>query len=290
MKTYLRHRSLNVIDVKELIALEYLDFEGKYKNYVEKHDFCELCYVEKGNIELCLENERLMLCRDSIVFIEPDTVHSYFSENGNSNKVFVICFECPSHPLKALSGVRFSPDDSRSYCVKKIIEECKNTFRTNENDQLELLSSPSFGGQQAIILQLEYLLIDLLRQLSSEKNSDIVFLNGEKFYPDLVDIIVGYLRSNVNRKVTLDDICDKFNYSRSFICKIFKEQTGESLITYFNKLKIEEAKRLLSDTEMSISSISELLGFSEAKYFGVMFKKQVGISPAAYRKSDHEKR
>ena len=48
MKTYLRHRISNVVDVKELIVFEYLDFEGKYKDYSESHDFWELCYVEKG--------------------------------------------------------------------------------------------------------------------------------------------------------------------------------------------------------------------------------------------------
>ena len=52
MKTYLRHKSLNVIDIKELIALEYLDFEGTYKDYVEKHDFWEICYVKKGSISV----------------------------------------------------------------------------------------------------------------------------------------------------------------------------------------------------------------------------------------------
>jgi len=41
MKTYLRHKVLNVVDIKELTAIEYLDFEGKYKEYVEKHDFWE---------------------------------------------------------------------------------------------------------------------------------------------------------------------------------------------------------------------------------------------------------
>ena len=52
MKTYLRHKSMNVIDIKELAALEYLDFEGKYGNYEEKHTFWELCYVVKGEAEL----------------------------------------------------------------------------------------------------------------------------------------------------------------------------------------------------------------------------------------------
>ena len=285
MKTYLRHRSLNVIDIKELTALEYLDFEGKYKNYVEKHDFCELCYVEKGEIELVIENEKMLLSDNDIVFIDSDALHSYFSKEGNRSRVFVICFECPSHTLRALSGVIFPSDDSRTYCMQRIIEECESTFRMNENDLLEVLSSPSFGGQQAIILQLEYLLICLLRQLSAEKNSRVVFLSGEKFYPDLVEIIAGYLKSNVGKKITLDDICERFNYSRSFICKIFKEQTGETVITYFNRLKIEEAKRLLTETKMSVTQISEFLGFSEAKYFGMLFRKQVGTSPLSYRES-----
>ena len=285
MKTYLRHRSLNVIDVKELTALEYLDFEGKYKNYVEKHDFCELCYVEKGEIELVLGNGKMTLTENDIVFIDSDTLHSYFSADGNRNRVFVICFECPSHTLRALSGVIFPADDNRTYCMKRIIEECEGTFRMNENDLLEVLSSPSFGGQQAIILQLEYLLICLLRQLSAEKNSRVVFLDGEKFYPDLVNIITGYLKNNIGKKITLDDICERFNYSRSFICKIFKEQTGQTVITYFNRLKIEEAKRLLTETKMSVTEISESLGFSEAKYFGMLFRKQVGISPLSYRES-----
>ena len=155
----------------------------------------------------------------------------------------------------------------------------------NENELLELLVSHSFGGQQAIILQLEYLLIRLLRQLSAEKNSRVVFLNGDNFYPDLVEIIAGYLKNNIGKKITLDDICARFNYSRSFICKIFKEQTGETVITYFNRLKTEEAKRLLSETKMSVTEISETLGFSEAKYFGMLFRKQVGISPLSYRES-----
>ena len=174
MKTYLRHRSLNVIDVKELTALEYLDFEGKYKNYVEKHDFCELCYVEKGEIQLILGDEEKLLTENDIVFIDSNTLHSYLSSDGNRSRVFVVCFECPSHTLRALSGVIFPPDDNRTYCMKRIIEECKETFRMNENDLLEVLSSPSFGGQQAIILQLEYLLICLLRQLSAEKNSSSI--------------------------------------------------------------------------------------------------------------------
>ena len=283
MKTYLRHRTLNVIDVKELIALEYLDFEGKYKDYVEEHNFYEMCCVEQGEIALDIDGSTHALSSGDIIVIQPGCRHSYSSKSGNNSRVFVVCFECTSHILRMLSGVVFATNSDEAYCIKRIIEECKATFRMNDRDQLELLSSPGFGGQQAIILQLEYLFIGLLRRHLSDKKSDVVFLSREKFYPDLVDIITGYLRDNVRQRISLKDVCERFNYSRSFICKIFKEQTGESLISYFNRVKIEEAKSLLAETDMTVISISELLGFSEAKYFGVTFKKQEGVSPQAYR-------
>jgi len=284
MKKYLRHKSLNVVDVKELIALEYLDFEGKYKDYVEKHDFWEVCFVERGKVDIVLGEERQSLSAEDIIFIAPDTVHSYFSENGNKTRAFVVCFACSSQALKSLSGMRFSLDAIQLDCVKKIISEFPGTFRMNEEDVMEVLASPSFGGQQLIILQLEYLLICLIRKLSVEKNPEIIFLNDEKFYAGVVDVLKAFLRENVNRKLTLADICNKVNYSRSFLCKTFREQTGETLFAYFNRLKVAEAKRQLAQTQASVGNISRALGFSEAKYFGAMFKKLVGMSPSEYRK------
>mgnify|MGYP003310914183 CR=1 FL=1 len=55
MKSYLKHKISNLVEVRSLMAVEYLDFDGKYKNYIEKHDFWELCFVEKGEIKLTVE-------------------------------------------------------------------------------------------------------------------------------------------------------------------------------------------------------------------------------------------
>jgi len=283
MKTYLRHKVLNVVDIKELTAIEYLDFEGKYKEYVEKHDFWEMCYVEKGNVVLHIEGEKCNLSANDVILIPPDCTHSYFSEKGNKSRAFVICFECQSQPLKSLSGAGFNLTGSLYQCMKLIISAYKHTFSTDENEQLEILENPNFGGQQAIIMQLEYLLICLLRMLSVEKNPEIVFLNEKHFYQDLVNLVIDYFKDNMQRKISLEELCVRFNYSSSFLCKTFKEQTGETLLSYFNRLKIEEAKKLLKRTNYSISEISEKLGFSEVKYFGAAFKKTVGKSPTEYR-------
>lgn len=285
MKTYLRHKSINIIDIKELVVLEYLDFEGKYKDYVEKHDFWEICFVEQGEIGLMLEGENFTLKTNDMFFIPPDYKHYYTSAIGNKSKAFVICFECSYSGLKFLGGNGFKLNEDEQQCMKNIICESENTFCVNENDVMELIPEPCLGGQQAIIIQLEYLLIKLLRKISSKKNSEIVFLKNDDFYREITGIIIQYLKENVSNKLYLNDICNRVNYSRAFVCKIFKEETGLSIFAYFNRLKMKTAQNMLEETELPISDIAWKLGFSDSKYFTDMFKKHVGNTPTKYRKS-----
>lgn len=285
MKTYLRHRIHNVIDIKELTALEFLDFEGKYKHYVERHDFWELCYVSHGSIQVFLDDTKMLVDSQQLILIPPNKKHSFFSENGNDSKAFVVCFDSFSQVLLPISGNIFRADKVQTDCMEKIIAECATTFCMNENGLLEVVPSPLFGGQQALWLQLEYLLISLVRRVSAEKNSGIVFISDANFYADLVNVILRFLRKNVHQKLTLDEICGKFNYSKSYLCKLFKEQTGETLMNCFNRLKIEEAKRMLQQSNQSVTNISESLGFRELKYFDAIFKRFTGMTPVIYRNS-----
>lgn len=284
MKTYLRHRISNVVDVKELIAFEYLDFEGKYKEYSEAHDFWELCFIEKGEICLMVDAEKHALSQNELFVIPPNSRHSYYSEKGNDARVFVACFEGFSHNIIPLSSEKFFLDATEKECIERIIEESANTFYINSQDVLEIKQNALFGGQQALILQLEYLLICLLRSLSDKKDSSVVFVNDKNFYRELTDAIMRYVRDNASKRITLSDICSKFSYSQSFICKIFKKQTGQTLIEYVNRVKMAEACKLLEKTQMKVTEISATLGFSEMKYFVTLFKKIVGTTPTLYRK------
>lgn len=283
MKNYLRHRICNVIDIKELTALELLDFEGKYRNYEETHDFWELCFVSKGEILIQIDSSTFSLKTNQLILISPNKKHSYHSEEGNRNEAFVVCFDSFSQVLDALSENVFSSDSVILNTIELILSESKNTFQMNENGLLSVLNTPDFGGQQALLLQLEYLLITLVRRLSSEKSSKIVFFSDENFHAEIANAILRYLRENINKRISLKDICERFNYSRSFVCKSFKSQTGESLITCFNRLKAQEAARLLTETNKSITDIATSLGFRETKYFDSVFKKHHGTTPVQYR-------
>lgn len=286
MKTYLRHRISNVVDVKELIVFEYLDFEGKYKDYSESHDFWELCYVEKGEIILTVDGVKYTLSDNELFVIPPNSVHAYSSKSGNESRVFVACFESFSHNLSPLSCNVFSLCENETACMNRVMEESVDTFNINQNEQLETRQDAAFGGEQALLLQLEYLLICLLRRMSERKESAVVFVNDENFYQELTGALKRYIRENLGNRITLADICSKFSYSQSFICKIFKQQTGETLIEYVNRVKIAEACKLLLKTQMKVTEISASLGFQETKYFDALFKKNIGKTPTKYRKEN----
>ncbi len=286
MKTYLRHRIHNVIDLRELIALEYLDFEGKYRNYEETHDFWELCYVVHGHITVYLDDTPAELDAGQLILLPPNRKHSFLSENGNRNRAFVVCFDSFSQILLPISASVFSLSDALCRSMETIIEESSATFHVGENGLLAVNTTPLFGGQQAILLQLEYLLICLARQMSDEKNASIVFFRDENFHANLANVILRFLRKNIYGKLTLDDICKRFNYSKAFLCKTFKVQMGETLIGCLNRLKIEEAKRLLTETDRSVTDIAGSLGFQEVKYFDAVFKKSTGMTPVKYRNKE----
>ena len=111
MKTYLKHKIHNVVDIKGLTALEYLDFGGKYKNYEEQHNFWELCYVESGEVTLVLENREYYLKENEIFFIPPSKTHSYICGENKNSVAFVVCFETFSYAMKTLGEASFFVDD-----------------------------------------------------------------------------------------------------------------------------------------------------------------------------------
>ncbi len=92
-----------------------------------------------------------------------------------------------------------------------------------------------------------------------------------------------YIKSNLGRSLSLDEIANHVNYNSTYISRLFRQLTGENISRYIVEQKIEKAKEYLSETNESIQTISEKLGFETSQYFSNVFKKRTGISPREYR-------
>ena len=98
--------------------------------------------------------------------------------------------------------------------------------------------------------------------------------------------IIKIIDKQYNTNLSLSKICKDMHYSLPYISAHFKKDTGISFSEYLQNRRIEEACRLLRETDMSVTEISEAVGYSSIKFFGSVFKKVTGLTPREYRKNE----
>jgi two-component system response regulator YesN len=107
----------------------------------------------------------------------------------------------------------------------------------------------------------------------------------EDSLPPELNEIAAYIRENAAGKVTLDAICEKFDKSPVYICRLFTHNLGTTLNAFVTKQRMEEAARLLMETRKEISEIAALCGYKDYFYFCRVFRKHHSCAPSALRKS-----
>ncbi len=95
---------------------------------------------------------------------------------------------------------------------------------------------------------------------------------------------VSYINKHYSENFTLDELCEQLFISKNSLCADFRTLMHCSVMEYRSFIRISKAKELLSSTNMKLGDIASECGFSSANYFGLIFKKEVGISPTSYRK------
>ncbi len=93
-----------------------------------------------------------------------------------------------------------------------------------------------------------------------------------------------YIEKHLGDSVRLEDIAGEVALSPGYFSVLFKKETGETVSDYLLRQRLEEAKRLLRTTSLNMNEIAERVGYTDAKHFSKMFKKQTGAKPFEYRK------
>lgn len=94
---------------------------------------------------------------------------------------------------------------------------------------------------------------------------------------------IEFIDSNLDKRLTLDQVSGKVYLSDYYFSKLFKRETGLSFSVYLNARKIQKAMILLKESDDSINEISDALGFTRLSYFSQTFKKYTGYAPTKYR-------
>ena len=208
------------------------------------------------------------------------------------------CFLCRNTVLKMLIKRCKS---FGGYCTKGVYEYCRPVLRndtvaavifvgnilTEDPRQLERLSGhikkPLFRTMQK-----DFSLEDCKRT-ADILESYIHYLmdrygeTTQEAFDILVENVKSYIDENLLHDFSMSDLSTVFNYNEKYLGRLFKQKTGTTIKEYCNVAKIERAKKLLTNTRMSIADIAGQAGYNNVTYFNRIFKRTAGQSPQAYR-------
>ncbi|MFT4416810.1 response regulator transcription factor [Fredinandcohnia humi] len=128
---------------------------------------------------------------------------------------------------------------------------------------------------------------EVVEQLNKfiEEFNKIIALKRNQSGNTNMKMLLEYIQNHYTEPLTLTGVANHFHFNPSYLSNYFSVHNNEGFIEYLNKIRIEEATKLLVQSEIPISEIGPMVGYSDHSYFSKMFKKIKGMSPSQYRRN-----
>lgn len=273
------------IVIRQIMSIHYFEFKSDFNFSGETHNYWELVYIDRGSAIITADGHSLTLSQGEIIFHKPGEHHAIASVPNDPPTVFIITFYTTSKDIDFFGGKRLNvPTPLRRYITEMIADGQEAYILTDDSPyEVELTKKQDglFGSEQLIKLNLEMLLLKLIRSSVLPKIEN----TNNKNYDKLTNKVIEILTNNVYGRITVDYISKQLGFSRTYISSVFKENCGKTITEYMTELKISEAKYLIRKDSYTISQISDFLCFDNPHYFYRVFKKQTGMTPKQYSTS-----
>ena len=263
----------NTLSKTKLLSIESSRFDADWHSTLHSHSFTELFYVIKGEGQFQFNDFVFKdVEEDSLVIINPNVVHTEVSNKDNPLEYFVL----------GIDGIEFFTEEDRElgYSIHNY-----NDFKHDVLYYMKAILLEVAQKDKHHELMIDHLLRILIMNLVRRTDTDLGFNEGNKTSNKDCVFIKNYLNIHYREDITLDKLAQLTFMNKYYLSHIFKEHSGMSPIDYLLNKRITEAKKLLSDTDLSISQIANIVGFNSSSYFSQYFKKSTESSPSVYRKT-----
>ena len=239
------------------------------------HSYTELFYIIGGDGQFRINDDRFPVRTHQLVIVNPNIIHTELSYDARPLEYIVLGIE----------GLEITtPGTSESgYCIytfsesNKVLDCMRNILQEMQERELE--------HPTVCQAYLDILVVQLMRSTGTSMNHVPANLPANR----QCAAIRRYIDNHYKEPLTLDMLAAEVNVNKYYLAHTYKQTYGASPISYMISRRIQEGKRLLTETDLSLSQISGILGFSSASYFSQSFRKAEGISPAEYRKTNMQK-
>ena len=289
MLNYVKTRLQKIININTIVSLHYYEYVKDFKGREEAHDFWELVYCDCGEIEVIADTTQYVMKQGEIIFHKPNQRHNILAL-GVFASVFIVSYECLDEIASFFEDKILTLDDTEKEIMAEIFREGREAFEGPFDrivqEKLVRKQNQRLASEQLIKNHLEHLLLHILRKNTEESGEyEETIIPNNRNERDLVDKVIAFLYDHIYEKINLKELCHNLSFSKSHMERVFNEHVGRGIISYFNKLKIEESKKLISEKTYSFSEIAGMLNFCSLQHFSSAFKQYTSMSPTQYSKS-----
>ncbi|NRF94487.1 helix-turn-helix transcriptional regulator [Paenibacillus frigoriresistens] len=136
-------------------------------------------------------------------------------------------------------------------------------------------------------LAVKGLLLHMFTQLGRYQTDIGVVQQGSGDRKRVVESILSYLMEHYQESLRIEDLCGQFHLSRSYLCRIFKQDTGVSVNEFLIAYRINKAKEILQGSDLPITEVAASVGFQDISHFCHTFKRLTELTPSGYRNLHH---
>lgn len=272
----------------EVYALKYIRY------IVEKmhtHNFFEVNYVMSGKCKMIFENETRELTTGQLCIIAPHSRHDVTVDDDS----IVISLMLRKNTFETTFFKLLAQEDLLAAFFRNILYSKKETanymlFSTDNSEEIksalknifmECHISDSYSNT-CVISRIHLFFSLLLRRYSDT----IQFYDHQQNIGSHANFtqVLQYIQNHY-QTVTLDELSSAFHYNSSYLSRLIKKNTGQTLLDILTNLKMSRASDLLLHTTLKIEEISSLSGYQSVDHFSRLFKKVHGVSPQKYRQN-----
>lgn len=246
------------------------------------HSHIEILMINRGFVDVVVDGTLYSLSQGECILIFPGFVHSYLNASDDNDVLLIVCANHLTGNFGHWLTSKYPPNpvlhhlnSDSAYALSSI-----TSIRDSIPDLYTLPETHAIVEHLALLIQL--FLSASLFGLKLEKR-----IYSEE--QELSQKVVNYVLKEYCNSITLDDIANSLHLNRFRVSRIFSNQLHISFPKFLNELRIEEAKQLLSNTDMPITNISFECGFSTLRTFNRVFLDTTGKSPKQYRSDKIDK-
>ena len=230
------------------------------------HPYVEIAYVIEGSIEVTINDfsRRLNVGEVSVCF--PNDIHSFNSEEFSKILLFI-----------------FSPDITGSFFGMRMDKTLENPFMSTAIIDEGIHSLLYMLHNEFTKYNNKYVVKGLLYTILGKLDEHFTFKKSSPFYNSTIQSLLKYIEVHYHEKISLESIAKDLGFSKFYLSRIFSNKIGYQFNDYVNRLRINKAQKLLSETDLPITVIALECGFESQRNFNRIFKELTSLTPTQFR-------